>query len=292
MPIINLVETVPCMNRLGESIVWNTDDHAAWWTDIRQKELFRYAPEKRELKRWPLPEVLCSFAFTTDPRWLICAFASGFAFYNPHTNELQWIAKPEAGNPKVRLNDGRLDRQGRFWAGEKVENGDNPGNLYCLDKTLTCTQKETGIRIANSLSWSPDGTRMYFTDSPTHEICMYDFDATTAAISNKRIFARTEAGIEPDGSTVDADGFLWNAQWAGGRIVRYSPDGSIDAIIKTPCSQPTCVAFGGRDLQYLFVTSARDGLSSDALREQPEAGNLFIYETPFTGIADKCFVQP
>lgn len=286
---ITLVDTVPVANTLGESIVWNADDNAAWWTDIPQKRLFRYAPEEREFRHWPLPEPLCSFAFTTDNRWLICAFASGFAFYNPHNNELRWIAKPDANNPNVRLNDGRLDRQGRFWAGAKVESGDKPGNLYCLDHALACTQKETDIRIANGLAWSPEGTRMYFADSPTHEIRVYDFDAATAAISNRRIFARTETGIEPDGSTVDADGFLWNAQWAGGRVVRYAPDGSIDAVIKTPCAQPTCATFGGRDLQYLFVTSASDGLSPEALRGQPEAGHLFIYRTPYKGLLDRRF---
>jgi sugar lactone lactonase YvrE len=132
---------------------------------------------------------------------------------------------------------------------------------------------------------------MYFADSPTHQIRIYDFDAPTAGLSNQRVFATIDTHINPDGSTVDAGGYLWNAQWGGGRIVRYTSAGAVDRIIETPCSQPTCVTFGGRDMRYLFVSSARDGLSREALLAQPEAGNLFIYETPFTGIADRQFVQ-
>ena len=223
---------------------------------------------------------------------LICGFASGFAYFNPVKGAIQWLSKIEQDNPGTRLNDGRADRQGRFWAGSMVEVGEQgAGALYSIDHQLRVSSQISGLTISNGLCWSPDGKLMYHTDTPSRSIYRYDFDTVSGAISNQSLLVRTEKGCFPDGATVDAQGYIWSAQWGASRVVRYNPEGETDFILPLPVSQPTCVAFGGSDLNRLFVTSAYEGLDAEARATQPEAGNLFIFETDIKGIADPQF-QP
>jgi L-arabinonolactonase len=201
------------------------------------------------------------------------------------------LKKIEQNNPGTRLNDGRADRQGRFWAGSMVESGDqDAGALYCLDQQLQVTRKVSGLNISNGLCWSPDSTVMYHTDTPSRLIHAYDFDAATGAIANQRCLVRTEKGCFPDGSTVDAEGYIWNAQWGASQVVRYSPAGEIDFVLRLPVSQPTCVAFGGPQLDRLFITSATQGFDEQALLAEPEAGNVLVFQTNITGTPDSRFI--
>jgi sugar lactone lactonase YvrE len=151
-------------------------------------------------------------------------------------------------------------------------------------------RRESGIEISNGICWSPDGTRFYFADSPLRAIYCYDFHLATGAIANRREFVRTPEGAHPDGATVDSEGCLWSAHWGAGRIVRYKPDGAIDAVLEVPASQPTCVAFGGPELDLLFVTSARDGLTEADLARQPSAGDVFVYKMGCAGLAENRFI--
>ena len=142
------------------------------------------------------------------------------------------------------------------------------------------------VLITNTMQFSPDGGIFYTCDSAEQMILAFDHDVATGALSNRRVFASTlEAGCYPDGSAVDADGYLWNAQWAGSRVVRYAPDGSIDRVVKMPVSRPTSCAFGGDGLKTLYITSAREGLSDAALDRQPMAGSLFALEVDVPGLA-------
>ena len=141
-----------------------------------------------------------------------------------------------------------------------------------------------GISITNSTSFSPSGDRLYFADSPAQEIVSYDLDTATGEISNRRSFARLPEGAFPDGSDVDADGRLWNAEWGAGRVTGYNPDGSIFAQLSVPASQASCVTFGGKDLDLLFVTSARADLDEEQLANEPQAGDVFIYRSPVKGL--------
>jgi sugar lactone lactonase YvrE len=173
-----------------------------------------------------------------------------------------------------------------------VESGEQgAGALYCLDHSLQVSSQIGGLSISNGLCWSPDSKLVYHTDTPSRRIHRYDFDIATGAITNQSLLVRTEKGCFPDGATVDAEGYIWSAQWAASRVVRYSPEGEIDFILPLPISQPTCAAFGGPALNRLFVTSAYLGLNAEARKTEPEAGNLFIFETDAKGIADPLF-QP
>ena len=289
---LELLEVVDVSNTLGECVLWNDRQQTVWWTDIHESGLFCYDYSRRSLVTHVLPDRLASFGFTEDDRVLVCAFASGFALFEPATGNIKWLSRPNAGTAGIRFNDGRVDRQGRFWAGTMVEQAaavePGSGNLYRLTGGA-CQKVLEGISISNSLCWSRDSRTLYFADSPTHTISAYEFDASSGEPSDSKVFARITAPYEPDGSTIDSEGFLWNAQWGAGRVVRYAPDGTPAGELLLPVSQPTCVAFGGNEMKTLFVTTANVGLDSDQLLRQPQAGNLLIYQTPYTGLPESRF---
>lgn len=291
--MISLVDVVSVRNILGEAVLWNARTAKLWWTDIEGRCLFQYDPVSRALDRIQTPERLASFAFVADSDKLIAGFESGFAFFDPATGAVEWHYRLERGPSRgLRFNDGRTDRQGRFWAGTMVEGGGQEplGRLYCLDRRGQVTVLPDPVHISNALCTSPDGTLLYFADSPQRRIFVYDLDPASGALSGRRIFAETPEGAYPDGANVDREGFVWNAHWGAGRVVRYAPDGSIDREVEIPSSQPSCVAFGGSELNLLFVTSACDGLKGDALLQQPSAGNVFVYNTDVTGLSDADFI--
>jgi L-arabinonolactonase len=299
MKAIRLLKTLPVANVLGEGVLWNVREQAFYWTDILGRKLYCYHPATDRLTHWNTSERLCSFGFIeNDGESLIAAFESGIAFYKPRTGEIDWLARPEAGITGTRFNDGRVDRQGRFWSGTMVEQAkavDKDGkpataSLYRITRG-TCAKMESGLRITNSLCWNPDSTRQYLADSPAHTIYVYDFESSAGVPSRRRVFAQTGAPVEPDGSCVDADAHLWNAQWAGGKLVRYRPDGSIDIDIPLPVSQPTCICFGGPELNWLAVTSASVDLGESERKQQPAAGHMFIFETPYKGMPESLYIR-
>jgi len=292
MAAFELIDTVPCANLLGEGVQWNHQDECFWWTDILAAKLHRYRISDKQLRTWDLPERLSCFTFAKNDSRILAAFASGFAWFEPESGSVEWIAKPESDVIGNRSNDGRCDRQGRFWMGTIVEQKNSPEQsaaLYCLDHDFSVGKHFSGLTISNALCFSPDSRKLYHADSPTHSIRVYDFDAQTGELSNPEIFAHTEIGVEPDGACVDAEGFVWNAQWGGNRVVRYAPDGSKTFVLDMPVSQATCIAFGGKNLNLLAVTSARIGLSEEAMTQQPQAGNLFIFQTDVTGLPEVWF---
>ena len=278
-----LIECLSVGNTLGEGVLWDNVRKRVWWTDIQERRLYRYEPLSRALERFDLPERLASFGFIEGSERIIAAFECGFAHYHAESGTLDWISRPTHAAANVRFNDGRVDRQGRFWAGSMVEDHSKAvGKLYCLARGIS-TEQLGDIAICNSLCFSSDGQHMYFADSPRREIVKFDLDADTGALSNRQIFVRTARGAYPDGSAMDSDGHLWNAQWGAGCVVRYAPDGTISGRVELPVTQPTCVAFGGDAFDLLMVTSARETLDASTLEAQPQAGNLFIFKTDVAG---------
>jgi sugar lactone lactonase YvrE len=166
----------------------------------------------------------------------------------------------------------------------------NTGGLYRVDADGTVHDFEQGLGIANTFAWSPDERTMYFADT-LDAIYAYDFDAPTGEISNRRTFARVDTGKYglPDGSTIDSEGFLWNCRWDGGCIIRWAPDGTIDRIVEFPCRRVTSCIFGEADLDTLYVTTVRYGLSESELAEQPLAGSIFALDPGVKGLPDGQF---
>lgn len=292
---MKLIDTLVVENELGEGVIWDHTTAKVWWTDIQQSILYRYDPETKELENWNTPERLCCFAPRQNGQGLVAAFASGFAFYDPETGALEWLHKLESDNPGTRFNDGRTDRQGRLWSGTMVEDSNlahYKGSLYCLNNDLTVSKSNiNNLSIPNSLCWSPDGQTMYHTDTPSLTINQYDFEPSSGAISGVRHFVTSKDGCYPDGSIIDALGYLWNAQWGSRTVVRYSPEGKQDLVLEVPTSQPSCVAFGGKNLDLLLVTSAWQGMDSAARDADKQAGNFFIYQTDFMGINESSFIE-
>lgn len=284
-----LVKIISVGNTLGEGVSWDPISEYLWWTDIQERRLYRYALSESTPKIFELPERLGSFGFVEGSDAIVAAFESGFALYHPESQALEWLARPEHGAKNLRFNDGRVDRQGRFWAGSMIEGAGPPtAKLYCLrGRSLQICL--TGIAISNSICFSPDGRQLYFADTPLREILRFDIDAKTGAIGNRKVFARTARGSYPDGSNIDAQGYVWNAHWGAGRAVRYALDGSIDRQIEIPTAQPTCVAFAGKNLDLLCVTSARQDMSAQTLASQPHAGDVFVYQLDVKGLTDARF---
>ena len=293
MTEFSLLEIVRVNNILGECILWDEREQGIWWTDIHGSRLYRYTLASGALREFTVPGRLCSFGFVEGDERLICAFAEGIALHQPGTQKLEWLFEPERGSKGTRFNDGRVDRQGRFWTGTMVESepaldaAGKPlrGSLYWISRAGH--GKAFGdIGIPNSLCWNRAGTRMYFADSPRGNIVAHDFDAASGAVGEGRVFASAPKGCAPDGSIVDAEDCLWNAQWGGGKVLRYAPDGKLLTTLELPVSQPTCQCFGGPGLDLLIVSSARENLDAAQLRAQPEAGNVFIYRTPYVGLPE------
>lgn len=280
-----LLTSIASQNILGENVLWHDAEQAIYWIDIEAALLQRYSLATADYRVFALPQRIGSFAFLQP--WpqqdfqLIAAFAEGFALYNPQTKALKWLSQPEAHLAGHRFNDGRVNRKGEFWAGTMVENAaisDRQAALYRLDDTGQAQQVFGSLCISNGLCWSLDGRTLYHADSPKHQIKQYPYDAATGTVGDARLFAETPHNAHPDGSTIDAAGYLWNAHWGAGKVVRYRPDGSIDLELTLPVSQPSSVAIGGPNLDLMLVTSSRLGLSDAQLAEQPLAGNLFIYQ--------------
>ena len=279
---------------LGEGIIWNERTGRLLWTDIESSELWSHDPASGLLERWSLPERLCSMALTRDDERLLLALASGLAFFDLPSGELTRICEVEADLPTTRLNDGRVDRQGRFVFGvfNQAEDPKHPiGGFYRLNRDLSLERLPLGgVAIANSICFSPDGRTMYYCDSATREIRCCDYDPASGAVAKLRVFAAADAAPgDPDGSTIDAEGYLWNARWGGGQVVRFAPDGRVDRVLALPAPQPTCAAFGGARLDVLYVSSATVGLAPAALAAAAGSGGVFAQALDVCGLPEQRF---
>ena len=275
-------------NVLGECVLWDSRHEELWWTDIQASRLHRFDWTTGALQILEAPERIASFGFVADSESLITAFASGIALYEPRRRSVQWLARPTAGEPGVRFNDGRVDRRGRFWSGTMAEDGQPGarGSLYSVQASGEARCHVRGVRISNGLCVSPDGSRLYFADSPTRVISVYDLIEPEGVLGGRRTLVQTPEGSSPDGATVDVDGCIWTALWGAGCVARYTPDGRLDRTLPVPVSQPTCVGFAGPDLDVLCVTSAKDGLDEAHLHEEPHAGDVFLYRVGTQGLPE------
>ncbi len=268
-------------NKLGEGPLWHPEEELLYWVDIEGECFHRYSPETGKGDTVPVGQPVGCLALRATGG-LILGLRDGIAFWDQNTSKIEIIDNPEVGRTNARFNDGKVGPGGRFWAGTMGE--DDQSSLYRLDPDLSIHTMETGITISNGIDWSPDNKIMYYTDSPLRVIYAYDFDLESGSISNRRDFVKVpvEDGF-PDGLTVDSEGFVWSAHWDGWRLTRYDHKGSIERVVYLPVQRPTSCAFGGRDLDQLFITSAWTGLSETDRREQPLAGDLFWVQTKVKG---------
>ncbi len=285
----NVELLIDCQNILGEGVLWNDQDNFLYWTDIESKRFYRWNSEDGDTEYREMPEKLCAFAFRKTGGFLM-AFETGLAFWDWDTPSFSWLTKlHEKGGP-VRLNDGRCDRQGRFIVGDFDAEEKSRGKAYRIDKSGESTELFGDLDSANSTCFSPDGKTMYYSCAVKGEIWAYDYDPETGIPSGRRLFHSFDGqpGL-PDGSTIDEEGFLWNAQWGGSRIVRFNPAGEIDKVVEMPVKNITCLCFGGKDLDTLFVTTARMTLTDEDIKVNPQSGGIFLLKTDCKGLQESRF---
>jgi len=273
---------------LAEGPVWSPRDQALCWVDIRRPTVHRFHPGSGRIDSWTMPSAAGSLA-VRQAGGLVVALRDGLASLDPATGKTAMLAPIEPDKPENRCNDGKCDRSGRFWVGtiHDTVRGQPVGALYRVGADHQVRQMADAIIIPNSLAWSPDDRTLYFADTFRRVIYAYDYDLKGGEISQRRVFAEfaENAGV-PDGSTVDADGFLWNAVYGGSRLHRYAPDGRLDRTVPLPMSQPTSCAFGGADLATLYVTSASQRLTAEQLQQEPFAGAIIAIDVGVKGLPE------
>ena len=263
---------------LGEGPVWDAVQKVICWIDIVNGEIHEYSPEKKIHKTIPVHQMIGTIAVCKDGNF-VAALQNGFAFINRQSGEIKMINDPENHLPNNRFNDGKCDPAGRFWAGTmSLTDEPDKGNLYSLEKDGRIKKQIGNVSISNGIAWSIDETILYYIDTPTFEIVAYNYEKSTGLISNKKVIIKIdkEEGA-PDGMTIDTEGMLWIAHWDGWQVTRWNPaTGQKLLAIKLPVARVTSCTFGGDNLEDLYITSAKVGLSEAALKMQPLAGSLFI----------------
>jgi L-arabinonolactonase len=250
-----------CDNHLGESPIWDPREGVLFWLDstgrrVNRPTLWRFDPRTGATKNWSLDADVGAMVLR-EQGGAVLAVSDGFYLFDFERAALEPIVRTDTHGGRVRLNDGKCDRRGRFFAGG-MDDEEELGvcSLWRLDPDLSLTEIDTGIICSNGPCWSPDDKTFYFADSFKQEIYAYDYDIANGAACNRRLFASTakDPGLA-DGSTIDAEGFLWSAQVIAGELVRYAPDGSVDRRIGLPVRNVTSVMFGGDKLDEIYVTS-------------------------------------
>jgi L-arabinonolactonase len=278
---------------LGEGPLWDVEEQRLYWIDSFGMNVFRATPDGREIRAWDVPQKIGSMALRKSGGAVV-SLARGFHFLDFRTGDVELIVDPEPGRTNNRLNGGKVDRRGRFIAGstDTMEEGPS-GALYRLDPDLSLHKLDDKIIVSNGPCWSPDSKTFYFADTWSGEIWKYDYDLATGSVANRRTFAKVDRsrGGAADGSTVDAEGCLWNALVYDGRLVRYRPDGSVDRIIEMPVKKVTSVMFGGPALDILYVTSMAKPPLPRFPGDGVQRGSLFaIYDLGIKGVPEPRFV--
>jgi sugar lactone lactonase YvrE len=285
----------PTGDRCGEGAVWHEAHSALYWTDILRFLIHRYTPADQCVKTWFFEEPVTAVILTDRDDVLAVVLGSGVILWEPATDVRREPTFQLEGWPKVRLNDGRADRRGSLWVGSMRNNvnpdgsvgeaGGKDGILFRIDPDRQVSIFRRDVGISNTLAWSPDQRHFYFGDTLANVVWSYDYDPATGAISGEEPFLKDFARGLPDGSTVDAEGYLWNCRFSGGCLVRVAPNGKIDRVIEMPVQNVTTCTFGGPGLKTLYITTASAGSPpGDRL-----AGGLYILETEVPGQPENRF---
>ena len=276
---------------LGECPRWHPTENKLYWVDIDKGELHRLDPQSGADEVMSLGAPIGCFAFTDGGGFLL-AMKDGFSFLE------RWGGKPRPFGEQIfrdrsdlRFNDGRTDSHGRFWVGSvNMDKSAHDAALYRLEGNGSITMADSGMLTCNGAAFSPDQRCFYHSDTPTHLLCRYDYDVANGHLGPRKPFHGFPEGKgRPDGGSVDAEGCYWVALFDGGRVVRISPDGDIVESVNLPVSRPTMITLGGPDLRTAYVTTARKGLSDEALLSQPLAGAIFSFPVATPGLKEQPF---
>jgi sugar lactone lactonase YvrE len=269
---------------LGEGPVYDSAENALLWVDIEGFLVHRLDLATQAKSEMNVGQHVGAVVLRQNGG-LVLALRAGFATVDRWGGTPEVVAQPEKDKPNNRMNDGKVDRAGRFWAGTMgLSEARGVGALYRLDVDRSVHTMETGITISNGLCWSHDDKHMYYIDTPLGCVDVFDFDAASGQIENRRTLFQIPKGHGgPDGMSIDEDGCLWVAHWGGSAVRRYTTKGVVDQTIRVPASKVTSCVFAGSDLRDLYITSASVGLSEEQKKEQPHAGGVFVVRTGVSG---------
>jgi sugar lactone lactonase YvrE len=282
--------------QVGECPLWHPDEAALYWIDINGCMVHRLDPESGAHQYWPMPsEPGCIARNATGG--LIVALRSGLILLDTQSGLITPLANPPYDAAKSRFNDGRCDAAGRLWVGTLYEPRDQPlGALYCVERGQI---RDSGNRVtvSNGVAFSVDNRTLYHADTTAHKITAYDFDVATGQIGSSRVLKQFSTdkshhyGGRPDGAAVDSENAYWCAMYEGGRIVRLSPSGEVLDEIALPLRCPTMIAFGGRDLRTLYITSARHNRPAEELAQHPLSGCVLSVRVAVPGRLETAYIQ-
>ncbi|SOE18334.1 sugar lactone lactonase YvrE [Hoeflea halophila] len=270
--------------RLGEGPTYDPHTGTAWWFDIVGRKLIAYKFASDEATMHELP-VMGSVLARVDNARQIIATETGLQLRHVTTGELELITPIEADNAQTRSNDGRVHQSGALWIGTMGKNAEkHAGAIYHVARGAV-TRLYPDISIPNAICFSPDGALAYFTDTMDGRLMRVAIDPETGLPTGSPDVFHDHRGEDGglDGAVCDADGTIWNARWGGGRVDAYAPDGTRIRSLQVPPGQATCPAFVGENRDRLIVTSAREGLSTEQLADDPDAGSTFLLDHPVKG---------
>ncbi len=282
----------PYQAELGEGALWDERISRLWWVDITNGRLHRFDPKTKVNETFEIGSPVGTVV-PEEGRDVVLAIKDGFASYDTKTEKLEMLATVEHANQSVRFNDGKCDPAGRFWAGTLAQDGTvDAGDLYCLESNLTLTVKIKDVGISNGLGWNLLGDKMYYVDSLSQKVVEFSYNLKDGVITNPRtvvVFKANEG--TPDGMCVDSEGMLWVALWDGSKVVRLNPEnGEYLCEVHVPCvHKVTSCTLGGENLSTLFITTARQGFTSEDEKNQPDAGSLFAAEVGVRGLTANLF---
>lgn len=271
---------------LGESPCWDAAAGCLWWIDLRAPALHRLLPATGAVETWAMP-ALVGAVVGRRAGGVVVALAGGIHAFDPVSGALSPLATLDLRGRDMRLNDAKADADGALWFGSMRDFGaDDAGGLWRLAPGGAPERVRTGVRVPNAIAFAPDGG-LFFCD--TRDGVIERADRRGGVLAWAPFAPADVAPGAPDGATVDAEGFLWNARWGGGALARIAPDGTLDRLVPLPVSHPSSCAFGGPDLATLYVTTARQGLAPDRLAAEPLAGALLALDVGVAGLAEPAF---
>ena len=276
---------------LGEGPIWDMERQLLWWTDILRGVVHCYNPADYSNRIWEIGQMVGTLV-TAKSGGLVLAAQNGFLRFDPETGETETIVDPEPDKPENRFNDGKCDPAGRLWAGTMPITEDSAtGSMYCLHPDGHVEKQGGDYSIPNGIVWNAEATVMYHIDSPTRRVDAWDFDNATGTISNRRAAIEIQdEGAFPDGMAMDTEGKIWVALWGGWSVVRFDPETGVElARIPVPVSRTSACAFGGPDLDELFITTAKKDITEADLEKEPLAGCVFKARVEVSGLPPVAF---
>ena len=272
--------------QLGEGSIWHPKESKLYWVDIEGKSLHVYDPELKVDRKLELGSRVGTIV-PVESGGVLVALQSGIHYLNTNTGELSLVNNPLRDTTNLRFNDGKCDPSGRFWVGTlALDSRKKGGVLYRMDKDKSVTVMLDSVGVSNGIVWTEDKKTMYYNDTPTGTIQGFDYDDKTGKISNRRVVVQIpKGGGWPDGMTIDADGNLWVALWGSGTVAKFDPrTGKLLQKIIVPAPNVSSCAFGGKNLETLYITSARVKLTEDTLKKYPMSGGLFSVKPGVRGV--------